>query len=511
MQEVNFQNKFVVRDRSVRLLPILILWGLVFAALFTFLIVTSDEINVIREYYLVPWVILTGAIVAAPSILLWYRNQFSLFNPIVFAAWSYFLPAFVLGGFILAAGWSEPYFLTFVQDPTYNLPFTLVIVILGYGGLSLGYFVPFGKKLGTGVHNYLPKWQWNTERVLFPGFILLLLGLFNTILGYVTGLLGYQTFEEIGTYDGLIFLMSLLWLEASFLLWLVLFKRKKVDLFAVLIGSVLVVSTLAKALYAGNRGSLFTFFILLTMAYVMSGAVIKLKQGVLIGTFLVCSLVIGMIYGTTFRTVKGTEAAVGMGQYTDYIFDTITEIGKRDNLRTLETSVSTLAERVDAVSSLAVVVSNYEELQPYEESYGLDNNIWKDTVTFIVPRVIWQDKPVASEPRKYSELYFDFGENSFTITPMGDLIRNFGVIGVPIGMFFLGFLLRIIYSALVENRDFSVWRSTFYYMLLTSVSYEGFYGAILPYLFKVGIIALIGILIVNFLIKKSKSNVFSNG
>ena len=506
MQEVNYQNKFLGKDRSISLLPILALWALVIASFFIFLILTSDDLNPIREYYLVPWVLMTGIVIAAPSVYLWHRNQFNLFNPMVFAAWTYFLPAFVLGGFILAAGWSEPYFLAFVQDPTYNLPLTMVVVMLGYGGLALGYLLPFGSKMGGMIQPYLPKWNWKLENVLFPGLILLLIGFFNNIIGFLTGLLGYQSFGEVGTFDGIIFLISLMWLEAGLLLWLVLFRRRKLDTVAVVLGSVLFFTSLLKALFAGNRGSLFTFFVMLVMAYLLSGGKIKFKQGVLGGTFLVIALIAGMIYGTTFRTVKGTESAVGMDQYTDFIFDTFTEIGRRDNIRTLEMSVSTLAERLDAVSSLAVVVSNYEELQPYEESYGLDNNIWKDTVTFIVPRVIWQDKPLASEPRKYSELYFDYGENSFAITPMGDLIRNFGLIGVPLGMFALGMLLRLIYSALIENSPFSIWRTTFYYMLLTSINYETFYGTILPYMFKVGVIALVGIIIVNFLIKKSSNN-----
>ena len=64
------------------------------------------------------------------------------------------------------------------------------------------------------------------------------------------------------------------------------------------------------------------------------------------------------------------------------------------------------------LSTLAVVVSNYEELAPYEELYGLSDNIWVDLTTFMIPRVIWPDKPVVADPRKYSDLYFDEEEAS---------------------------------------------------------------------------------------------------
>ena len=79
---------------------------------------------------------------------------------------------------------------------------------------------------------------------------------------------------------------------------------------------------------------------------------------------------------------------------------------------------------------------------------------------------------------------------------MGDLLRNFGVIGIPIGMFLIGVIMRIIYRALVEGQPPSIWRLMVYFMLLTTLSFEGFYGTIIPILFKVGITAGVGVLIV---------------
>src|SRR5262249_32864411 len=84
--------------------------------------------------------------------------------------------------------------------------------------------------------------------------------------------------------------------------------------------------------------------------------------------------------------------------------------------------------------------------------------------------------------------------------PMGDLLRNFGPWGVPIGMIILGMLIRIIYAAFMENREFSFWRATVFFMLLTSISYEGTYGLIVPYLFKIGVTALVGMAIVRFFV-----------
>src|SRR4029078_476976 len=128
----------------------------------------------------------------------------------------------------------------------------------------------------------------------------------------------------------------------------------------------------------------------------------------------------------------------------------------------------------------AVVVANYEQLAPYEASYGLENNILNDMYTSFIPRFIWNDKQPTSDARAYSDLYFNFGENSFAISPFGDLLRNFGPIGIPLGMAFLGLYLRVIYSSLIATDSPAIWKKVVFVPLLTNISYEGFYSAIFP-------------------------------
>jgi oligosaccharide repeat unit polymerase len=192
-----------------------------------------------------------------------------------------------------------------------------------------------------------------------------------------------------------------------------------------------------------------------------------------------------------------------MEEYATVVIQTFEKVSDQDLVTVFENGLTAIAERFESVSSLAVVVSNYEKLGSYEQSYGLDNNIWKDSITFLIPRILWTDKPVATDPGNYGDLYFNFRENSFTITPMGDLLRNFGPVGVPVGMFILGLFIRAIYSALRENQEFSFWRATLFYMLLTSISYEGSYGLIIPYLVKICIVSVAGILIVRFFVGKT--------
>lgn len=505
MQSLKFHSSILPRDKNSALLLSILVIGLLLAlGTISILIFADDQINPFKEMYLMPWVLLVGTVFAAPSVYLIVKKKFNLYHPLVFAAWSYFIPAFFFGGMILASNLSQPYFLAFVEDERYNLPLTFVYIAIGYAGLSVGFFLPVGRKLGEKVSRRLPVWNWKSEQILLPSFILFCFGLANTVIAFGLGILGYQKVEEIGAFDGLLFLLTLFWLEASVFLWLSIFRAGRVNFNHYVIIGILLSTALVKSAFQGNRGSLFQIFIIVAATFILSGRQVKFKQGAIGASLLTLAIIVGMIYGTTFRNLKQTEAQIGIEQYTEYVFGALEKVFERNPLDTLDGGFKALAERLEAVSSLAVVVSNYEKLKPYEESYGLDNNIWKDSITFFIPRPLWNDKPLASEPRKYGDLYFNYSENSFTITPMGDLLRNFGPIGVPLGMILLGFIIRVIYAALVENQTFSYWRTTLYIMLLIGISYESFYGSIIPYLVRVSFISIIGILIVKFFVRRQQ-------
>ncbi len=504
MQRIERINYSGQDKRLGILIPVLALWAIVIVVGLVWFLLDTDLSKTFPQYYLFPWVLLTALSIAIPNLYLIKAKQFNFFHPLTFAAWSYFIPAFVIGGLILSTGISEPWFMSLISDAQYNLPLTMVYVSLGYLGLSAGFFFPFSNKLGTKVGELLPNWDWQPKQILIPALGLLLIGLANNVLAFVFGIIGFQRSEEIGAYDGSLFLLTLLWFEASFVLCLWIFKSKQLNVNHYFVIGILAFMTLSKAAFQGNRGSLLLVFILVTMAYVFSGRKITFKHGVYGSLILVAVLLVGMIYGTTFRSIKQTESKVSIDQYIEYVFTAIGSVFEQDLSANLLQGFNAIAERLESVSSLAVVVATHEQLQPYEESYGLDNNIIKDSLIFFIPRILWRDKPVASESHRYADLYFNFSENSFAVTPMGDLLRNFGPVGVPLGMMLLGFFLRVVYTSLVKVKTGSIWRLTMFYMLLTTVSYEGFYSTIIPYLFKYGTVALLGILFIQFFVWQSK-------
>lgn len=466
------------------------------------LIANSGAFESFPYLFLLPWLLLLAVIMLTPVAFVAMKGSDGFANPLMIATLTYLFPAFVLGGISLSVGLSTPYFLSFVQDTTETFTYSVILVILGFTGLAAGYYLPLGRKVGAYVSNLLPRSGLSADSYIISGLLLVFLGVFNTTYATVVGVVGFQRMDSIGIFDGLIFLSTLFLLQGRFLLWSVIFRAERIGPKHWALIILLVGISLGTAALAGNRGSLLSSTIVVGIAYLLSGRKLTVRMTILASFLAMLAILAGMIYGTKFREGLGSQAKTDFGTYTENIGSAIQGIAKGDNLQNLEYGFVNFAERLDILSTLAVVVSNYEQLAPYEEGYGLDNNIVKDTATLLVPRVIWPEKPVASDPRAYSELYFAYGENSFAITPIGDLLRNFGPTGVFFGMMLLGLVLRSIYRAFVENQPDVLWRKTLYFMLVTSVSFEAFYGSILPMLVKVGITSVVGILLTELVARR---------
>ncbi len=483
-------------------MPILLLVGIVAIAGLLVAFFSGSLSNPFTDTYLLPWCGLTAVVVISPSVYLAVRKRFDLFHPLVFAAWSYFVPAFVIGGLVLASGLWQPFFMAFIPDPEYYLPLTMLYIALGFAGLTFGYALPFGKRLGDLLNRRLPLWDWKPREILFPGVVLLAVGVFSSSSAFTAGLIGYQKSRVIEMFDATLATFTFLVVLSSFMLWYAIFKVEHRTLPFKVVACILVALVPFSTLLSGSRGGLIHNLLPIAMAFWLSGRRIKLHHGLILGTLLTGAVLLGVVYGTTFRRIKGDEEQVDFNTYLSQSGQAIKVMNDRGVKDNFAFAIDTLAQRMETTSSLAVVVANYEKLETYAGDYGLAGNIWTYTWTAFIPRFIWTDKPLISDARAYSALYFDYGDNSFAITPMGDLLRNFGPIGVPLGMALLGFFLRVLYVALIEGTQGSVWRSAAYYLLLVNVSYEGFYGTIIPSMLRLGILTLIGGLFISLIVNK---------
>ncbi|MDH3493515.1 MAG: hypothetical protein OEM82_08195 [Acidobacteriota bacterium] len=481
------------------LLPAVVLWGIVVAAVVVFMWMQSDLGASGGNLYLIPWSILAGVAILAVPAYIFYKSQFDLFHPLIFGVWSYIFPAFVLGGLILAFGLSNPYFLTLIDYPQYHIPYSLFLVVLGYFSVVVGFYLPFNAYIVRRTENLIPDLNWDPEDLWLPGFVLMMIGIGFNILGFLQGLLGYQRIDETGIFDGLLFFLAVIFLIGNMLLWLVVFQAKDKSGPYYLVLTVLVLMVPLKMALQGNRGSLLGSAIPIALAFWYSGRRLKLQHSFVFGVVLFFATSIGIVYGTTFRMIKGSEQRMDTGDYVGQVVETIDYISRTDTVKLFDESTAVLFARIDNLSSLAVLVANYEQLEPYEASYGLKDNIYNDLVTSLVPRFLWPDKPSTSDPRAFGDLYFNYGENSFAITPFGDLLRNFGLPGVVLGMVLVGFYLRMIYSILIETERPRIWKKMAFFPLLIVISYESFYATYFPSFVRTVFVIIISLLIIKFL------------
>ncbi len=505
MKETENRNIFRSKTQSFGLVaPAFMVWGLMILLLLGFFWMVSDFSLFGERYNLLPWCLLASVIVFAPSVYLAIRNEFDPFHPLIFGVWTYIFPAFVFGGVILEFGWSDPYYLTFVENPAYNLPLSLGFVVLGFAGMVIGYALPIGRFLSNNIDPWLPAWNWKSDDLWLPGILLVLTGLGINLLGFIQGLVGFQRVDEIGIFDGLLVFLAILLTEGSILLWLGIFSTKqKTGIYYLVLAGLIAIIPIRMALQ-GNRGSLLSMVIAIGAAFQYSGKRLKARHTALLGVILVGAVFIGMIYGTAFRNIKGSESRMDAGDYVEQVSLTVDYLTTKDMRTIMSEGIVTLAERVDNLSALAVAVSNYEKLAPYEASFGIENNIINDLYTSFVPRFIWPDKPSTSDPRAYSDLYFNYSENSFAVTPFGDLLRNFGPIGVPLGMMLIGIYFRLIYSLFIKTKSPAIWKRVAYFILLTVVSFEAFYATIFPMFVRSAVVLAVSLFIANIVIKQIK-------
>jgi oligosaccharide repeat unit polymerase len=104
---------------------------------------------------------------------------------------------------------------------------------------------------------------------------------------------------------------------------------------------------------------------------------------------------------------------------------------------------------------------------PYE--YG------KTLVTWLfapIPRTSWPEKPIISSGQAFGEEIYQYGVDQATGIPPGlipELYWNFGLPGVIIGMFLIGFSLRVTYNAFILRGGQSLTSMILYAALVTNI------------------------------------------
>src|ERR1700755_2316645 len=99
------------------------------------------------------------------------------------------------------------------------------------------------------------------------GWLLIVAGTLVNIIGFLNGLLGFQKFEGVEIFDGLIFFLLIMFFQGFFLLWYALFRTPKKDASYLLTLLFLILLIPLRMAIMGNRGSIFVCWLPIAFAY----------------------------------------------------------------------------------------------------------------------------------------------------------------------------------------------------------------------------------------------------
>ena len=176
--------------------------------------------------FLFPWLVALLVVLVTPTAILFYQGKLRLENPIVFATGPILSRHSSSAVVALAAGWSKPYYVHSFRTPTTTCRIRSGSSCSGFAGLSIGYFLPVGRKVGA-VSRPVSFQRPTTAVVIYdPGscFSFWVSSIRSRPLHWDSR---FSKGRRDQFYDGLIFLTTLFWMQASFILWYVIFSQRR--------------------------------------------------------------------------------------------------------------------------------------------------------------------------------------------------------------------------------------------------------------------------------------------
>ena len=144
------------------------------------------------------------------------------------------------------------------------------------------------------------------------------------------------------------------------------------------------------------------------------------------------------------------ERVGNVGQALEFGSEALDEmLAAPDFGRRVEDGYYFLAGRLNELQALAVVQSQTPQPVPYE----LGKNYWFAPFLNVVPRAIWDTKPILDIGGQTALTYYGVVGSSFTRTIIGDFYVNFGVAGVIGGMVLFGVVTALLRRRFVEQPD----------------------------------------------------------
>ncbi len=436
--------------------------------------------------------VLTGLfsiVVVLPWIGLFPKGTpFDLFHPLVFGTLTFNLPQIII---------SALYYLDLnidlhlpqvaaLQDRYAIFSTSLYYCILGTLGMTAGYFFIVRKPAVLRQGTILDR----PYSALRPHFYVLLgIGAVSTIVLLLAGI-GTTLSDGRWIFSGVFSMLAYASPIVYFAAWYAFFRKEKGWLIPFIF---FLIFTGIDFLVSGSRG------VPLNVLILILGVRQTLPQRKNFALFAVVWVPVGLIFliggfyfGTAIREssrrfadAEGTRnidvfQILGLSQSLD------TGTNSQDTLQRLEDVGNTIVLRATGgLIAMSVIVEYADYRKGGEVEYGIDNQIINDFLTSFLPRFLFPERKNIGTSQPIGALYYNNPQNNPGTTWIGDLYRNFGVLGIFPGMFLAGIIYRAIYSFLIEGRPVSPLRGGIYYLLITTtMRFEAQYSLFLPLLIR---------------------------
>ena len=366
-------------------------------------------------------VVLIG-LAMVPFILGKRKGSIDWFSVIYVMAGAYVLNFALRPMYLLTTGKTIgilPYWDTLVEAMTY--------VLMGFGGMLLGYYVAFGDKVAQWLPSFNFKWQFSPS-------------LGRVVILYIVGF-------------GARFVLSLESVSSTYMYYYIALGY--------LTDFVLAISIINALVSPANRG-MWRVFVMVLMAlqlfyaFVWSSGKFALIEPVYI--LLICFhylkgrlpfklvvpaalIIVGVIFPIVTMYRAQSPSAYSLPRITNSMEDLI----KGGQQSYSDLVIDSVMMRPHLIDSLALVV---KYRPPPDVLSGIGEYLRIPLYAFL-PRAFWSGKPIDQGLIFGIDYLGTRGGASIGSSNPGDLYSNLGLAGLVVGMFVLGLLYRFIYEYLI--------------------------------------------------------------
>lgn len=409
---------------------------------------------------------LFSSMLLALIILVFYseknNGKVDLFQPILCMGLFFFLPNFVIKAWYVIFIESENPMLRKLINRDYYFTYCLFTAFLAYLCMIIGYYTfPFKNQFGSIWLRYKIIKN-NYSNLKWPCFILFCIGMLVTLYLLTKGRAGYVEIYGSGPFEQILLLISKYNYYAIFIfIFCYIMVRTNSDFSWKMLLAIILLCQLMLGFIAGSRSSLFLIgiIILAAMQYTNYDRLYS-KKIILPALFIGILLFSGIFFVTQYREIKSEKM---------HISSPVTIINSIDLYKAVLSKegegyssigqyvFEILAGRMNNMESLALVLERAPNVKHLERAYGIEDNITNEFLWGLVPRFIYPEKPILTEfAIKFGIIYHDNPKSSRGMsnpTIIGDLYRNFGYLGIIIGMLVFGIFLRGMHLVLMEHNQ----------------------------------------------------------